>query len=61
MLKRRTFLKGLPAAAALARPALAQSSAAKTLRIIHTTNLNSLDPVAMSSPGSKDYGYLTRR
>ena len=59
MLKRRTFLKALPAAAALAGPAYAQGSAAKTLRIIHTTNLNSLDPVAMSSPGSKDYGYLT--
>jgi peptide/nickel transport system substrate-binding protein len=59
MLKRRTFLKSLPAAAALARPAFAQGAAAKALRIIHTTNLNSLDPVAMSSPGSKDYGYLT--
>jgi len=58
MLKRRAFLKGL-SAASLARPTLAQGSAARTLRIIHTTNLAALDPVAMSSPGSKDYGYLT--
>lgn len=62
MMKRRSFVKGLSAAAAapvFARPALAGGAASKTLRIIHTSNLASLDPIAMSSPGSKDYGYLT--
>jgi hypothetical protein len=50
MLKRREFLKSLPAAAmaTVARPASAQKSASNTLRIIHTTNLAALDPIAMS-------------
>jgi peptide/nickel transport system substrate-binding protein len=62
MLKRREFLAGLSAAVsapAFHRSARAQNSASNVLRIIHSTNLASLDPIAMSSPGSKDYGYLT--
>jgi peptide/nickel transport system substrate-binding protein len=37
----------------------AKSSDAKVLRVIHTQNLASLDPVWSSAPGAKDYGYLT--
>jgi peptide/nickel transport system substrate-binding protein len=34
-------------------------SDAKVLRIIHTVNLASLDPIWSSAPGAKDYGYMT--
>ncbi|MDB5393611.1 MAG: hypothetical protein JWM91_1117 [Rhodospirillales bacterium] len=62
-MKRRNFLKGLSAAAismpSLAAPAFAQKPALKTLRIIHSTNLASLDPIWTTEPGAKDYGFLT--
>ena len=55
-MKRRKFLHGASLAAAtlpvLGRPALAQKSAAKTLKIIHNGNLASLDlvPVMKADP-----------
>jgi peptide/nickel transport system substrate-binding protein len=62
-MKRRNFLKGLSATAIsmspLSMPAIAQKSTLKTLRIIHSTNLSSLDPVWTTEPGAKDYGFLT--
>lgn len=62
-MKRRNFLKGLSAAAismpSLSLPAAAQKTALKTLRIIHSTNLSSLDPIWTTEPGAKDYGFLT--
>ncbi len=57
-MKRRTFLKALPLAA-LPSPALAQKSAAKTLKIIHNGNLSSLDPIWTTAPAAKDYAFLT--
>jgi peptide/nickel transport system substrate-binding protein len=62
-MKRRKLLKALPLAAAalpvFAAPALAQKSAAKTLRIIHNGNLSSLDPIWTTAPPTKDYAFLT--
>ena len=62
-MKRRKFLHGASLAAAtlpvLGRPALAQKSAAKTLKIIHNGNLASLDPIWTTAPPTKDYAFLT--
>ena len=37
----------------------AKASGADVLRIIHTQNLAILDPIWSTSPGSKDYGFMT--
>ncbi len=59
-MRRRDFLKSASLAmAGAAVPAFGQSSAAKTLRIIHTTNLSSLDPIWTTAPGTRSYGFLT--
>jgi peptide/nickel transport system substrate-binding protein len=62
-MKRRNFLKGASLAAgtlpAFARRTLAQESATKTLRIIHSGNLASLDPIWTTAPPTKDYAFLT--
>jgi peptide/nickel transport system substrate-binding protein len=62
-MKRRKFLKGASLAGAalpfLDQPALAQKSAAKTLKIIRSGNLASLDPIWTTAPPTKDYAFLT--
>jgi peptide/nickel transport system substrate-binding protein len=59
-MKRRDFLKGASlAVAGAAAPAFGQPSAAKTLRVIHTSNLSSLDPIFTTAPGTRSYGFLT--
>jgi peptide/nickel transport system substrate-binding protein len=62
-MKRRKFLRGASLAGAalpfLDRPALAQKGAAKTLKIIRSGNLASLDPIWTTAPPTKDYAFLT--
>ena len=62
-MKRRNFLKGASLVAGslpvLARPVLAQKSAARTLRVIRGGNLASLDPIWTTAPPTKDYAFLT--
>jgi peptide/nickel transport system substrate-binding protein len=56
-MKRRRFLQALPAAA-LPLPAIAQGRGAHTLRLIHGSDLGSLDPVWTTAPPTKDYAFL---
>ena len=62
-MKRRNFLKGASLAAgtlpAFGGVAFAQKSVAKTLRIIRSGNLASLDPIWTTAPPTKDYAFLT--
>lgn len=62
-MKRRKFLKGASLAAgtlpAFGRAAFAQKSVARTLRIIRSGNLASLDPIWTTAPPTKDYAFLT--
>ncbi len=61
-MKRRDFLHGASIAAGalpfLGRQTLAQKAATKTLKIIHTGNLASLDPIWTTAPPTKDYAFL---
>ena len=62
-MKRRDFLQGASIAAGtlpfLGGETLAQkATAAKTLKVIHTGNLASLDPIWTTAPPTKDYAYL---
>lgn len=56
MLNRRTFL-GAAGAAVLARPAIAQGTAARTLRFVPETSLSILDPVVTTAAVSTTHGY----
>nr|WP_043835912.1 ABC transporter substrate-binding protein [Roseomonas aerilata] len=60
MIRRRDTLKGVAAAAALplARPALAQGQAARTLRVVPQANLTSLDPVWTTAVVTRNHAYL---
>jgi peptide/nickel transport system substrate-binding protein len=40
-------------------PASGGGASSKVLRMIHTQNLASLDPIWTTAPGAKDYGFLT--
>ncbi len=65
MVQRRTLLKAAAAMAATAGTARAQAPAARpaqkptVLRIIHASDLQSLDPVWTTAPPTKDYAFLT--
>ena len=56
MLHRRSFVS-LAAASALARPALAQSARAKTLRIVPQAGLSALDPIWTGAAVTQAHGY----
>lgn len=56
MLDRRTFLAAA-GAAAIARPAVAQNAAARTLKFIPETNLAILDPIVTTAAVSTTHGY----
>ncbi len=56
MLNRRQFI-GAAGAAAIARPAIAQGTAARTLKFIPETNLAILDPVVTTAAVSTTHGY----
>lgn len=58
-MRRRRFLAAAAALPAFGRAAYAQKSAAKTLRVIRSGNLASLDPIWTTAPPTKDYAYLT--
>lgn len=55
----RRNLLATAAATALAGAARAQVPRPKTLRIIHASDLQSLDPVWTTAPPTKDYAFLT--
>ncbi|MFI5012985.1 MAG: ABC transporter substrate-binding protein [Hyphomicrobiales bacterium] len=60
MITRRTFLGNVAAAtagAALARPAIAQSSSAQTLRFVPQANLTSLDPIWTTATVTTNHAY----
>ena len=44
---------------AAGRPAAGRGTAARTLRIIHASDLQSLDPIWTTAPPTKDYAFLT--
>ena len=58
MLTRRGLL-GATAALALPVSRARAADAAKTLRIIHASDLQSLDPIWTTAPPTKDYAFLT--
>ncbi|MDQ1079656.1 peptide/nickel transport system substrate-binding protein [Pseudoroseomonas cervicalis] len=60
MVSRRSFLGGTAGLAALplARPALAQGSAATTLRFIPQADVTTLDPLATTSYAVRNHGHL---
>ena len=63
-INRRSVLAGTAVAAAGLLPAgprsaFAQKDAAKTLRVIRSGNLASLDPIWTTAPPTKDYAFLT--
>jgi peptide/nickel transport system substrate-binding protein len=62
-MKRRNFLKGASLAAGMlpvfGRATFGQKSVARTLRIIRSGNLASLDPIWTTAPPTKDYAFLT--
>jgi len=61
MMTRRGLLGATAAAATLARSARRAEAADKrsTLRIIHASDLRSLDPIWTTAPPTKDYAFLT--
>ena len=56
-MRRRDFLKGL-AVSALPMPAIAQGASARTLKVIHASNLATLDPIWTTAPATKDYAFM---
>ena len=58
MLTRRQALAGVGAAFAAYAPG-GRAAAARTLRVIHASDLQSLDPVWTTAPPTKDYAFLT--
>jgi peptide/nickel transport system substrate-binding protein len=57
MMDRRRFLTTAASAAAMPRPALAQGSAARTLRFVPETNLTILDPIVTTAAVTTTHGY----
>jgi peptide/nickel transport system substrate-binding protein len=57
-MRRRTLLGTLPAAMALARPALAQGTAARTLRFVPQANLTSPDPIWTTANVTRNHAYM---
>jgi peptide/nickel transport system substrate-binding protein len=55
---RRTLLGALPAAIALARPAIAQGTAARTLRFVPQANLTSPDPIWTTANVTRNHAYM---
>ena len=60
-MRRRDVLRGLAFSGLAGAVACgrAGASAANTLRIIHSQNLASLDPVTTTEPATKDFAFLT--
>jgi peptide/nickel transport system substrate-binding protein len=61
MMQRRDILKGIVFSGLAASVGCAPkaASAKDTLRIIHSQNLSSLDPVVTTEPATKDFAFLT--
>jgi peptide/nickel transport system substrate-binding protein len=57
-MRRRTLLGTLPAAMALTRPALAQGTAARTLRFVPQANLTSPDPIWTTANVTRNHAYM---
>ncbi len=57
-MRRRTMLGALPAAIALARPAIAQGTAARTLRFVPQANLTSPDPIWTTANVTRNHAYM---
>ncbi len=60
-MERRSLIRGAGAAAvagALPAPALSQSAAARTLRVVPQANLTSLDPVWTTAVVTRNHGFL---
>ena len=57
-MKRRSFLTAAASAAALARPALAQTAGARTLVFVPQANLTSLDPIWTTATVTRNYGFM---
>jgi hypothetical protein len=57
-MRRRTMLGALPAAIALARPAIAQGAAARTLRFVPQANLTSPDPIWTTANVTRNHAYM---
>jgi len=56
-MRRRTLLGTLPAIA-LARPAVAQGTAARTLRFVPQANLTSPDPIWTTANVTRNHAYM---
>ena len=57
-MRRRTLLGALPAAIALARPAIGQGIAARTLRFVPQANLTSPDPSWTTANVTRNHAYM---
>lgn len=57
-MRRRTLLGALPASLALARPAIAQNAAARTLRFVPQANLTSPDPIWTTANVTRNHAYM---
>ena len=57
-MRRRTMLGALPAAIALARPAIAQGTAARTLRFVPQANLTSPDPIWTTANVTRNHAHM---
>jgi peptide/nickel transport system substrate-binding protein len=57
-MRRRTLLGALPATLALARPAIAQGTAARTLRFVPQANLTSPDPIWTTANVTRNHAYM---
>ena len=57
-MRRRTLLGALPAAIALARPAIGQGTAARTLRFVPQANLTSPDPIWTTANVTRNHAYM---
>jgi peptide/nickel transport system substrate-binding protein len=57
-MRRRTLLGSLPAAIALARPAVAQKDASRVLRFVPQANLTSPDPIWTTANVTRNHAYM---
>src|SRR5579863_5934156 len=57
-MRRRTLLGALPAALALAHPAIAQGPAARTLRFVPQANLTSPDPIWTTANVTRNHALM---
>src|SRR5665213_173511 len=57
-MRRRALLGALPAAIALARPAIGQGAASRTLRFVPQANLTSPDPIWTTANVTRNHAYM---